>query len=64
MEPRHLLETNICIYIRQNRPERVLHRFRKLRIGEVVLSVITYGELFCVWRDEKRATHSCAGTAA
>ena len=46
MEPRYLLDTNICIYIRQNRPERVLHRFRKLRIGEAVLSVITYGELF------------------
>jgi tRNA(fMet)-specific endonuclease VapC len=45
MEPRFLLDTNICIYIRQNRPEAVLRRFRKLRPGEAVLSVITYGEL-------------------
>ena len=45
MEPRYLLETNICIYIRQKRPEEVLRRFRKLRLGEAVLSVITYGEL-------------------
>ena len=45
MEPRYLLDTNICIYIRQNRPEEVLRRFRKLRPGEAVLSVITYGEL-------------------
>jgi tRNA(fMet)-specific endonuclease VapC len=46
MEPRYLLDTNICIYIRQERPEPVLRRFRKLRTGEAALSVITYGELF------------------
>ena len=46
MEPRYLLDTNICIYIRQARPESVLRRFRRLRAGEAVLSVITYGELF------------------
>ena len=45
MDPRYLLDTNICIYIRRNRPEEVLRRFRKLRPGEAVLSVITYGEL-------------------
>jgi tRNA(fMet)-specific endonuclease VapC len=45
MEPRYLLDTNICLYIRQNRPEPVLRRFRKLLPGEAALSVITYGEL-------------------
>jgi|SRR5579863_4824645 len=45
MEARFLLDTNICIYIRQQRPEKVLLRFRKLRPGEAVLSVITFGEL-------------------
>jgi len=45
MEPRYLLDTNICIYIRQKRPDEVLRRFRKLRPGEAVLSVITYGQL-------------------
>ena len=45
MEPRYLLDTNICIYIRQKRPDEVLRRFRQLRPGEAVLSVITYGEL-------------------
>jgi tRNA(fMet)-specific endonuclease VapC len=45
MDPRFLLDTNICIYIRQKRPEEVLRRFRKLRAGEAALSVITYGEL-------------------
>jgi tRNA(fMet)-specific endonuclease VapC len=45
VEPRYLLDTNICIYIRQERPDAVLRRFRKLRPGEAALSVITYGEL-------------------
>ena len=45
MAPRYLLDTNLCIYIRQKRPEEVLRRFRRLRSGEAVLSVITYGEL-------------------
>ena len=45
MEPRFLLDTNICTYIRQERPEAVLRRFRRLRPGEAALSVITYGEL-------------------
>ena len=45
MEAHYLLDTNICIYIRQRRPEEVLRRFRKLRPGEAALSVITYGEL-------------------
>jgi len=45
MESRYLLDTNICIHIRQKRPEEVLLRFRKLHPGEAALSVITYGEL-------------------
>ena len=45
MESRYLLDTNICIYIRQKKPDEVLRRFRDLRPGEAVLSVITYGEL-------------------
>jgi len=45
MEVRYLLDTNICIYIRQQKPEEVLRRFRKLRPGEAALSVITCGEL-------------------
>jgi tRNA(fMet)-specific endonuclease VapC len=45
VDPRYLLDTNICIYIRQNKPPEVLKRFQKLRPGEAVLSVITFGEL-------------------
>jgi tRNA(fMet)-specific endonuclease VapC len=45
MEPRYLLDTNICIYIRRAKSEEVLRRFRTLRPGEAALSVITFGEL-------------------
>lgn len=45
MDARFLLDTNICIHIRQRRPPEVLARFRRLRPGEAVISVITYGEL-------------------
>ena len=45
MEPRYLLDSIFCIYIRQRRPEEVLRRFRRLRPGEAALSVITFGEL-------------------
>src|SRR5215469_1394333 len=57
MEPRYLLDTNICIYIRQKRPDEVLRRFRKLRPGEAALSVITYGELlYGAAKSQQRAT--------
>jgi tRNA(fMet)-specific endonuclease VapC len=57
MEPRYLLDTNICTYIRKKRPEEVLRRFRKLRPGEAVLSVITYGELlYGAVKSEQRVT--------
>lgn len=45
MRPRYLLDTNICIYIRQKRPAEVLARFSKLDAGDAALSVITFGEL-------------------
>src|ERR1700735_1687347 len=45
MPARFLLDTNICIYIRRRRPPAVMARFERLKPGEAVLSVITYGEL-------------------
>ena len=57
MEARFLLDTNICIYIRQKRPEDVLRRFRKLDPGEAVISVITFGELlYGAAKSAQRAT--------
>lgn len=56
MDARFLLDTNICIYIRQTKPEKVLRHFRSLRSGEATLSVITYGELyFGAMRSQQRA---------
>jgi tRNA(fMet)-specific endonuclease VapC len=45
MDARFLLDTNICIHIRRRRTPEVLARFLRLKPGEAVLSVITYGEL-------------------
>lgn len=43
--PRYLLDTNICIYIKNHRPPEVLARFSSLPPGKVAMSAITYGEL-------------------
>jgi len=55
METSYLLDTNICIYIRDKRPEKVLRRFLTLRPGEAAISVITYGELlYGAWKSTRR----------
>ena len=46
MAARYLLDTDTCIYLRQRRPEKVIRHFGRLRPGEAVISVVTYGELF------------------
>ena len=45
MSMRYMLDTYMCIYLRQNRPPEVTARFRQMQHGDAVLSVITYGEL-------------------
>ena len=45
MDARFLLDTNTCVYIRRRRPPGLRARFERLKLGEAVLSVITYGEL-------------------
>jgi tRNA(fMet)-specific endonuclease VapC len=45
MSARYMLDTNICIYLRQSRPPEVTSRFRQMEHGDAVISVITYGEL-------------------
>jgi predicted nucleic acid-binding protein len=64
MEPRFLLDTNICIYIRQEKPEAVLRRFRRLRPGEAAQTARTrerpaLGEraVAVVSQDDGRALH-------
>ncbi len=45
MEPRFLLDTNVLIYVRSKKPEKVERRVLSLIPGEAALSVITFGEL-------------------
>lgn len=40
-----LLDTNICIYLIRQRPQRVLRRFEEFEVGEIGVSVITVSEL-------------------
>ena len=47
VEARFLLDTDICIYVRQKRSASLLQRFHALQPGEAAVSVITYGELLC-----------------
>ena len=42
---RYLLDTNTCIYIIKRSPEQVMLRFKRLRVGDVGVSVITVCEL-------------------
>lgn len=46
MKRRYMLDTNICIYISKRRPPELKARFERLKPGQVVMSVITYGELY------------------
>ena len=45
MNKQYMLDTNICIYIAKNKPISVLEHFKKLKVKQIVMSVITYGEL-------------------
>ncbi len=42
----YLLDTNICIYIAKNKPPEVYTRFANLDVGQVGMSIITFGELW------------------
>lgn len=57
MAIRYLLDTNICVYIRQQKPPEVLARFRTVGSGDLGMSVITHGELaYGAERSERRET--------
>lgn len=43
--PTYMLDTNICIYIKKNKPLQVLEKFKNLSVGDAVISQITWGEL-------------------
>ncbi|MCX7193158.1 MAG: type II toxin-antitoxin system VapC family toxin [Proteobacteria bacterium] len=41
----YMLDTNICIYVINSRPAKVLDRFRQERLGDIVISSVTAAEL-------------------
>jgi len=41
----YMLDTNMCIYLMKNQPPEVADRFAHCRVGDVVMSAITYAEL-------------------
>ena len=42
---KYLIDTNICIYIMNNRPKDVIQKFKQFNPGEVGISMITVSEL-------------------
>jgi tRNA(fMet)-specific endonuclease VapC len=45
MGAKFLLDTDICIYVRQKKSEKLLQRFHQLQPNEAAVSAITFGEL-------------------
>lgn len=45
MAPRYLLDTNLIIRLRRQRPPAAVARFAELQPGEAVMSAVVYGEL-------------------
>lgn len=42
----YMLDTNICIYIKNNKPPHVLEKLQSLNANQVCMSSVTYAELF------------------
>lgn len=42
----YLIDTNICIYIMNERPPSVIQRFKKADIGTIAISSVTISELY------------------
>jgi tRNA(fMet)-specific endonuclease VapC len=46
MTARYMMDTDTCIYLKNRRPPEIAERFRTLQRGDVVISIITFGELY------------------
>jgi len=42
---KYLIDTNICIYIMNKRPEEIIKKFKEFEPGEIGISTITVSEL-------------------
>jgi len=47
MKLQYLLDTNICIYLMDERPPSVIKKFAKYKQGQVAISAVTWAELCC-----------------
>ena len=56
MTKRFMLDTNICIYIANHKPHQVKSRFERMEPGQLIMSAITYGELwYGTYKSSRRA---------
>ena len=42
---KYLIDTNICIYIMNKKPDDVIQKFKQIKIGEIGVSTITISDL-------------------
>lgn len=42
---KYILDTNICIYIMNQKPIEIIHKFKQLDVGDIGVSTITVSEL-------------------
>ena len=45
MNPKYMLDTNMCIYLMKHQPPEVRERFTQCFVGDVVISAVTLAEL-------------------
>jgi tRNA(fMet)-specific endonuclease VapC len=45
MNPKYMLDTNICIHLMKHQPPQVHERFAQCFVGDVVISAVTLAEL-------------------
>ncbi len=58
---RYLLDTNICIYLIKNKPEKLLKKFSRIKPELVAISSITESELwYGVFKSEKKKENEIA----
>ena len=58
-----LLDTNICIYLMNHHSVQVAEHFKRVRPGDVVMSIVTYAELWagverCIGEPRRQAEAS------
>ena len=58
---KYLLDTNICIYIINEKPDKVLRKFEKYPVYEFGISSITHAELqYGIEKSKNKATNQAA----